>query len=72
MKNINIIVPVYADWSSLKLNIKSLSKIYGNNSKINIYYINDCGPEADFLEVKIRDPIKYLTNFHYYKNKVRA
>ena len=70
MKNINIIVPVYADWSSLKLNIKSLSKIYGNNSKINIYYINDCGPEADFLEVKIRDSIKYLTNFHYYKNKV--
>lgn len=69
MKNINIVVPVYADWPSLRLNIKSLAKFYGNNGKINIYYINDCGPEANLLESRIKDSIKNLKNFHYFKNK---
>ena len=52
---VSIIVPVYADWETLKLNIESLKKYLGNSEEYSIYYINDCGPESEFLENKIME-----------------
>lgn len=66
---ISIIVPVYADWESLSKNIKSLRKIVGNSEDISVYYVNDCGPEADNLESKITREIYGITNFYYRRNK---
>lgn len=65
---VSIIVPVYADWATLKLNIESLKKYLGNNEEYSVYYINDCGPESDFLEKKILENISGMTNLYYYKN----
>lgn len=65
---ISIIVPVYSDWSSLSKNIRSLKKAVGNREDISVYYMNDCGPEADTLENKIINSINELSNFHYYRN----
>lgn len=65
---VSIIVPVYADWETLKLNIESLKKYLGNSEEYSIYYINDCGPESEFLENKIMENISGMTNFYYYKN----
>lgn len=69
MKKVNVIVPVYADWGTLRLNIKSMSKFYGNNKLVNVFYVNDCGPEVDYLERKIKESIKGFSNFRYYRNK---
>lgn len=66
---INIIVPVYSDWYSLSLNIKSLKKVVGNHESVSVYYVNDCGPEADILEQRILKKIKGLSNFFYYRNE---
>jgi GT2 family glycosyltransferase/glycosyltransferase involved in cell wall biosynthesis len=66
---VNIIVPVYADWASLSQNIKSLKKYYKNKDWVKIYYVNDCGPEADVLEKKINAAIRGLKNFSYHRNK---
>lgn len=69
MNKINVIIPVYADWSSLKLNIRSMLKYYKNSKIVQVFYVNDCGPEASFLENKIKKLIKNNNNFHYYANK---
>ncbi len=69
MKKVNIIIPVYADWPSLKENIRSLKKYYLNNKNVNIYYVNDCGPEVDFLETKIKNLINNSSNFYYNRNE---
>lgn len=69
MKKVNIIVPVYADWASLKMNIASLSKYYRNKDWVQIYYVNDCGPDVDILEKNIKKNIKRHDNFYYYRNK---
>lgn len=69
MKKINIIIPVYADWKSLKVNIGSLAKFYGNKNWVRVFYINDCGPEAEFLEEKIKYRIRKISNFQYFLNQ---
>lgn len=66
---INIVVPVYGDWNSLSKNIKSLIKYVGSSEEIAVYYVNDCGPEADDLESKILHQISGLTNFYYHRNE---
>lgn len=65
---ISIVVPVYADWPSLKKNITSLKKYVSNSDDISVYYVNDCGPQADELEKSILSEIEGLTNFYYYRN----
>ena len=65
----SIIVPVYGDWPSLSLNIKSLKKVIGNREDVSVYYVNDCGPEADVLEDLIRKNISGMSNFFYHRNK---
>jgi GT2 family glycosyltransferase len=66
---ISIIVPVYADWNSLKKCITSLQKYYAGNDLVDIYFVNDCGPEADVLEKRILAKIQKSNNFHYHRNK---
>ena len=65
---ISIIVPVYGDWSSLSKNISSLKREVGNSEDISVHYVNDCGPEADKLEILIKSAAHGLTNFYYYRN----
>lgn len=66
---ISIVVPVYSDWWSLSKNIRSLKKFVGNSEDVSVHYVNDCGPEANILEKRIKDNISGLTNFYYYRNE---
>ncbi len=61
-----VIIPVYADWPSLKDCIESAIKTIGPENKIIL--INDCGPEADLLEKNIKKAIEGRENFHYFRN----
>ena len=63
---VTVIVPVYSDWQSLSGCIESLKKHLDKRHKVLL--VNDCGPEADQLEVKIRKLIKGQPNFEYYRN----
>lgn len=67
-KKVNIIVPVYADWATLKINIDSLITEVSGKNNVNVWYMNDCGPEADDLEKKIIKRIDGHKNFHYVRN----
>lgn len=69
LNKVNVIVPVYGDWPSLRKNIESLKRYYSNKNWLEVYYINDCGPEADILEDKIKRFIDGLDSFHYYRNE---
>lgn len=66
MKNVTIIVPVYGDWSTLKLCISSLKECVGDNHKV--YFINDMGAEWEDLQEKILREIENKPNFYYFKN----
>lgn len=66
IKKVTIVVPVYADWPSLKDCIDSLKKFVDKRHKIIL--VNDCGPEADSLEGNIQEAIKDQGNFYYYRN----
>lgn len=66
MKNITIVVPVYKDWSTLKLCIESLKKYVGKEHQV--FFMNDCGPDWKDLEEKIQTAIRGLDHFHYFKN----
>lgn len=68
-KRVNIIIPVYDDWNSLKQNIISLKKYYTNNAYVEVYYVNDCGPQADMIEENIINAINGIKNFHYERNE---
>ncbi len=65
---VSIVVPVYADWQSLSKNIRSLKKYFAGSEIVSVHYVNDCGPDADNLEQKIRRHISGLSNFYYYRN----
>lgn len=66
-KKITIVVPVYGDWSSLKLCIGSLKKHLPTEHTVLL--VNDCGPEADVLEKNIKDSIAGYDNFIYERNE---
>ena len=65
-KPITIVIPVYADWPSLKDCIESLKKYVGSHH--NVMLVNDCGPQASILEKNIKEAIKHTDNFVYLKN----
>lgn len=67
LKPVTIVVPVYADWRSLKACIKSLKKNVGDENKV--IFVNDCGPQAARLRQKIRKAIDKKRNFEYFHNK---
>lgn len=64
-KRTTVVVPVYGDWPSLRMCIKSLKKYLPEQH--NVLFVNDCGPEADFLEKKILKSIKN-SDFRYERN----
>lgn len=66
---ISVVVPVYADWKSLRKCIFSLQKHYSNFNWVDVYFVNDCGPEADVLEKRILRKIRNVENFIYHRNK---
>ncbi|HEX5797948.1 MAG TPA: glycosyltransferase family 2 protein [Candidatus Saccharimonadales bacterium] len=63
---VTIVVPVYADWRSLKVCIKSLKKHVDEKHKVIL--INDCGPKPELMRKRIKKAIKGLDNFEYYRN----
>mgnify|MGYP000725084499 CR=1 FL=1 len=69
MRNLTVIVPVYGDWESLCENIHHLKKHISRFSKWEVLLVNDCGPDADILEPKIKVAISGRKNFHYYRNE---
>lgn len=69
MKAVSIIVPVYGDWESLAKNIAALKRCVPASSSAQVYYVNDCGPEADVLEESILRNIGTRKNFHYSRNR---
>ena len=64
--NITVVIPVYGDWPSLRLCINSLKKHLPNQHQVLL--VNDCGPESDYLEGRIKESIKGETNFKYERN----
>lgn len=65
---VTIIVPVYGDWESLSSCVGSLKK-YIDASRHTVMFVNDCGPEADAIEMKLKKAIKGAKNFHYFRNE---
>lgn len=65
-KKVTIVIPVYADWSSLEQCIESLKQY--TNSRHTVMFVNDCGPEVEDIEAKIQQKIKGLKNFIYFRN----
>lgn len=63
-----IIIPVYGDWASLEQNIKSLKKQINVFSRNRVVLVNDCGPDADQIEIGIKKLIKNNNKFTYYRN----
>ncbi len=66
-KQVTIVVPVYADWPSLGDCLESLITTV-DLMKHKILLVNDCGPEADSLEKKIKAKIKNHEGFEYFRN----
>lgn len=65
-QKVTVVIPVYADWNSLKDCIASLKQYLVNRHKVLL--VNDSGPEADELETNIKKAIVDLPNFKYYRN----
>lgn len=66
MTRTTIVVPVYADWSSLKDCLESLIRFVSSADKVMV--VNDCGPDVDKLEKNILSQIDNQNNFTYYRN----
>jgi GT2 family glycosyltransferase len=63
---VTVVIPVYADWPSLKDCIESAIKNITPQNKVVL--INDCGPEADVIDNNIKQAIDGQKNFSYYRN----
>lgn len=63
---VTVVVPVYGDWESLHDCVKSLIEFVPTSHKV--MFVNDCGPEVDSIEKKLKELIKGHSNFHYYRN----
>lgn len=64
---VTIVIPVYADWPSLKDCLDSI-KEFVDLKQNHVMLINDSGPEADELEKKIQTATKGLEGFSYFRN----
>lgn len=65
---VSIIVPVYGDWESLEKNAKSLKRNISRFSRNQVFFVNDCGPEANQIEQKLLQLIGGRKNFFYHRN----
>ncbi len=63
---VTVVIPVYADWTSLKNCLASAIKYIDKQNKILL--INDCGPEVDSLESNIKKSIEGQKNLQYFRN----
>lgn len=63
---VTVVVPVYADWPSLSICIKSLKDYL--SAENNVLLINDSGPEADELELNIKKEIDGFDGYKYIRN----
>lgn len=68
-KPVTIIVPVYGDWDSLQKNIAALKETLPYFSPHTVLFVNDCGPEADLFEQRIKQLIRFRRNFRYHRNE---
>ncbi|WP_278312754.1 glycosyltransferase [Lolliginicoccus levis] len=67
-RRLSVIVPVFGDWDSLQHNIASVCGDLAGNPACDVYYVNDCGPQADELERRILAAIEGIDNVHYARN----
>lgn len=67
-QKVTIVIPVYADWASLKDCIESLKKCI-DFQKNKVLLINDCGPDVEYMEKSILSAITGFDGFLYYRNK---
>jgi GT2 family glycosyltransferase len=65
-KKATVVIPVYADWPSLKSCIESLKKYLAQGHKVLL--VNDIGPDAEELEKNIKQAIKGQKAFSYFRN----
>jgi len=66
---VSIILPVYADWPSLKVCLDALMQ-HIDTDVHRVLLINDAGPKASELEVNIKHAITGQKNYYYYSNKL--
>ncbi|HVX58776.1 MAG TPA: glycosyltransferase family 2 protein [Candidatus Saccharimonadales bacterium] len=64
---ITIVIPVYADWPSLKNCLAALKETV-DLSRDKVMLVNDNGPEADEIEKNIEKFITGTKGFSYYRN----
>lgn len=65
-KAVTIVVPIYGDLPSLEQCIESLIK--NVDARNNILLVNDCGPDANNIESRLKTLIKGNKNFYYERN----
>lgn len=65
-KKVTIVIPVYKDWSTLKLCISSLKSCVSDRNKVLL--INDMGPDWEKIENNILSEIEGYENFQYFRN----
>ena len=63
---VTVVVPVYADWESLRRCIESLEAHV--DARHRVLLVNDCGPQADAIEDEILRTIEGRPNFSYHRN----
>ena len=67
MRKVSIVIPVYKDWTTLNICIKSLMENLGKEHKVII--INDMSAEWNELETNINELIQNRDNYYYYRNQ---
>ncbi|MBI4034514.1 glycosyltransferase family 2 protein [Candidatus Saccharibacteria bacterium] len=64
---VTIVIPVYADWPSLKDCLDGLIRTV-DLKRHKVILVNDSGPQADLLEKKIQAKVGNRPAFEYYRN----
>lgn len=67
LNSVTVVVPVYGDWDSLSQCINSL--LMNVTPHHQVIFVNDVGPDADFLESQILEKIADRKNFSYFRNE---
>ena len=63
---VTIVIPIYADWRSIKQCVRSV--IRHTDPKHKVLIINDNGPDADTIERTLMKSISHADNIRYYRN----
>jgi GT2 family glycosyltransferase len=68
VNRVSVIVPVYGDPEGLGICLTSLKKYYSNLDWVDVYFVNDCGPESKALKGLILNELDGVNNFYYHDN----